>query len=139
VERVSVGRCCISAAIVISSIVVEANECIVPKPAKISGALCGRVFDATGGVVPNVQLRVVDDSGNVVADVQADSKADFVFTNIAKGKYRLKATSAGWLIEFGEFEITRPKATCTNPVTVRLDIACCCFGSGIVNKRPRGY
>jgi hypothetical protein len=126
-------------AIISWPIVAQGNECTAPKPVKISGALCGRLFDATGAVVPNVGLRVVKDSDRMVADVQADSKGDFVFPALDKGKYRLKATSPGWLIEFGEFEINSSKATCTTPVTVRVDVSCCCNGSGIINKRPRHY
>ena len=114
-----------------------ANECVAPKPPKIRGALCGRLFDATGAAVPNVALRILGDPDRVVADAQADSKADFIFPNLAKGSYRLQATSSGWLIEFGQFRIAKSKPACTNPVTVRLDTSCCCFGSGIIKKRPR--
>lgn len=115
------------------------NECVAPKPPKIRGALCGRLFDATGAAVPNVALRILGDSDRVVADVQADSRGDFIFPNLAKDGYRLKANSSGWLIEFGQFKIAEAKPVCTNPVTVRLDLACCCFGSGIFKKRPRHY
>jgi hypothetical protein len=119
--------------------VAMANECVAPKPPKIRGALCGRLFDATGAVVPDVGLRVLGDADQIIADVQADPKGDFIFPNLAQGSYRLKATSSGWLIEFGQFEIIKSKPSCTNPVTVTLDAACCCFGSGIVKKRPRDY
>jgi hypothetical protein len=139
VEGVKAARFMLVAVVVFSSIVVEANECVAPKPPKISGALCGRLFDSTGAAVPNVGLQVLGEADRVVADFQADSKGDFVFPNLGKGKYRLKATSSGWLIEFGQFEIVRSKAVCTSPVTVRLDVACCCFGSGITKKRPRRY
>jgi hypothetical protein len=128
----------IAAAIVLCSYS-GANECEAPKPPKISGALCGRLFASDGGTVPNVHLRVLGESERVIADVQADSKGDFIFPNLSKGKYRLKATSPGWLIEFGQFEIRSSKATCTNPVTVRLDVSCCCNGSGIIKKRPPHY
>jgi hypothetical protein len=45
-----------------------------PKPPKIRGALCGRLFDATGAVVPDAGLRVLGDADRIIADVQADSK-----------------------------------------------------------------
>ena len=113
-----------------------ANECVAPKPPKIRGALCGRLVDATGAAVPDVALQIVGDSDRVIASVNADSKGDFMFPNVAEGSYRLKAASSPWLIEFGQFEIRSPKAACSHPVTVRLDASCCCFGSGIINKRP---
>jgi hypothetical protein len=125
--------------IVLSSVVVKANECTAPKQPTLSGAFCGRVFDATGAAVPNVGLRVVGASDRVVANVQANSKGDFMFPELAKGKYRLTVTSPGWLIEFGGFQIKNPRARCMHPVTVRLDIACCCYGSGIAKKRPPHY
>jgi hypothetical protein len=124
---------------VISSCPSTANECIAPKPPRISGPLCGRLIDASGAAIPNIGLRVLGESDRMIADVQADSRGDFIFPNLAKGRYRLKTTSPPWLIEFGEFEIKRAKKTCTNPVTVRLDFSCCCFGSGIIKKRPRNY
>ena len=136
-----VARLTAAATIVLWSIVSTGNECTAPKPPKISGALCGRVIDASGTAVANVGLRVLGDRGSLVlvSDVQANAKGDFIFSNLAEGKYQPKATSPGWLIEFGQFEITESKAVCTTPVTVRLDTSCCCFGSGISKKRPRGY
>ena len=117
----------------------RANECIAPKPPKISGALCGRLIDATGAAVPNVMLQVLAHSDGAIADAQSDSRGDFTFPGLAKGSYRLKTTSTGWLIEFGDFEIKNSKKSCKNPVMVRLDVACCCFGSGIIKKKPSHY
>ena len=129
----------IGVVVFLSAIGCVANECVAPKPPRISGALCGRLIDATGAAVPNVGLRVQGDSNRIVADGMADSKGDFKFARLAKGKYRLTATSGGWLIEFGSFEIKAASANCTDPATVRLDLACCCFGSGISKRRPSHY
>lgn len=134
------NRCSIVAmAILLGSVVAAANDCVAPEPPKISGALCGRLIDATGAAVPNVGLRVLGDSNKVVADGKADSKGDFVFPDLANGRYRLTPTSGGWLIEFGEFDIKGARRTCVHPVTVRLDLTCCCFGSGISKRRPSHY
>jgi hypothetical protein len=121
------------------SVVAGANTCVAPKPARISGALCGRSIDATGASVPDVGLRVLGADDRVVADVRADAKGDFIFSGLTKGKYRLTSTTTGWLIEFGAFEIKSSSAACSRPVTVRLDTSCCCFGSGISNERPAHY
>ncbi len=128
-----------AAVIVLWSCMAVGNTCTAPKPSKISGALCGRLIDATGAAVPNVTLRVLGESDKIIADAEADSKGDFIFPKLAKGKYRLTPTSGGWLIEFGNFEVRSARQACVHPVTVRLDFACCCFGSGISTKRPRGY
>jgi hypothetical protein len=132
-------RWMIATVLLLSSSFAGANECVAPKPVKISGALCGRLVDATGASVPDIKLEVVDGSSFMIADAQADSKGDFAFSRLPKGNYRLKATSNNWLIEFGDFEIKSPRGSCTKPVTVRLDTSCCCFGSGIINRRPLGY
>ena len=124
---------------VLSAVTCLGNECVAPPPPKISGALCGRLIDASGVPVPNVGLRVLGDSDRTMAEVQADHKGDFLFAGLVRGKYRLTATSGGWLIEFGEFEIKTSQAQCTHPVTVQLDFACCCFGSGISKRRPPHY
>ena len=54
---------------------VQANTCI--EPVKISGILCGRVFDPSGAPVPDVELRLLDEAGSVAAEVRADSKGNF--------------------------------------------------------------
>src|ERR1017187_7698137 len=99
------------------------NSCFATKPVKISGALCGRVFDASGAIVQDVALRVVDDSGKVIADTKVDQKGDFILSNLSKGRYRLDTPTVGWLISSGGFEITSENASsCRKPVRVYLGI-----------------
>ena len=118
--------------------VTSANTCIAPKPVRISGALCGRLFDPTGAVVPNVPLRVLDETGGMVLDVQADARGDFLFAHLAKGRYRLTTTTRPWLISFGDFELTTADAiTCTRPVSVYLGITSC--SGGLSKRRPPHY
>jgi hypothetical protein len=113
------------------------NTCIKGKPVRISGALCGRIIDPTGAIVPDAVLRVVDDSGNVIADAKVDSKGDFIFPTLSTGRHRLTTISEGWRIQFGGFEITHPASSCRRPVTVELGVISC---SGmIVNRRPKHY
>src|ERR1700741_4790021 len=59
---------------------VQANTCVEGKPVKISGVLCGRVFDPTGASVPDVELRLLDEAGSVAAEVRADSTGNFAFS-----------------------------------------------------------
>ena len=118
--------------------VTSANTCVAPKPLKVSGALCGRVFDPSGAVVPNVQLRVLDETGAVVSDIQADERGDFLFTNLAKGSYRLATTTMQWRINFGGFELRKPNAmTCTRPVSVYVGLMSC--EGGLSKRRPSHY
>ena len=114
------------------------NSCFAIKPTKISGALCGRVFDLTGAIVPNTRLRVFDTSGKVEAEKETDSRGDFLFANLPKGTYRLDADrSQGWQITFGGFQITHADSACRNPVTVDVGIMAC--SGGISKKRPKHY
>ena len=114
------------------------NSCFATKPVKISGALWGRVFDASGAIVQDVALRVVDDSGKVIADTKVDQKGDFILSNLSKGRYRLDTPTVGWLISSGGFEITSENASsCRKPVRVYLGITSC--EGGIWKKRPKNY
>jgi len=119
-------------------VVMSANTCIANKPVRISGALCGRLFDPTGAVVPNVPLRVLDETGSTVLDLQADARGDFLFAHIAKGKYRLATTTRPWVITFGDFELTKSDATtCTHPVSVYLGLMTC--EGGLAKRKPPHY
>ena len=112
-----------------------ANTCVPLKPVKISGALCGRVFDLSGKAVPNAGLRVVNEADVVVAEIQANSKGDFCFPPLPKGKQRLATTSPGWQSYVGEIEVTNSKATiCKKRLSVYLGLASC--QGGISTREP---
>jgi hypothetical protein len=114
----------------------NANECLAPKPLKISGTVCGKVFDVTGALVPNAELLLVDAHTAVVSRVRADSNADFAFSFVPDGKYRMD-TNGGYRISFGVIEIARAKQspTCKHPVFVYLGAGDC---SGWVSRRKPG-
>lgn len=115
-----------------------ANTCVEGKPVRITGAFCGRVFDPTGTTVAGVGLRVLDQSGSVVGDAQADAKGDFIFPPLAKGEYRLTTTAHEWHITFGGFEMRSQKATsCTRPASVLVGIMSC--QGGVSKRRPPHY
>jgi hypothetical protein len=108
-----------------------ANECFAKKPLKVSGALCGRVFDVSGAPVPDAQLRLVDENRSVVAETSADSKAEYKFTPLPKGKYRVEAK--GWMITWADIEVTDHNAlACKRPVYVYVGVSSC---NGWVSKR----
>jgi hypothetical protein len=114
------------------SVGLRANTCIAPPPLKLSGPLCGRVMDASGATVPDVELRMLDKGESVVAQARADSRGDFRFPPVAKGKYRVTTTAVGFLSYIGEIEITSGKREdCKRPVSVYLAVSSC---SGGINK-----
>jgi len=114
----------------------NASECLAPKPLKISGTVCGKIFDVTGALVPNAELLLVDDNAAVVSRVRADSNADFAFPLLPAGRYRVD-TVAPYRMSFGAIQITRAKQTraCKRPVFVYLGVGDC---SGWVSLRKPG-
>src|ERR1043166_8272455 len=83
-------RLCITLIAILSTVpaLVAANECEVPdKPLRVSGSLCGTVFDVTGAPLPDVQLRIVKGDRDVVAETSANSRARYQFPPVPKGRY----------------------------------------------------
>jgi hypothetical protein len=109
-----------------------ASTCVAPKPLRVAGAVCGKVFDVTGALVPNVGLFMVDASGAVISRVHSDSNADFAFPSLAKGTYKV-TSDAPWRISFGTIQVTNSKETlaCKRPVYVYLGVGDC---SGWVSR-----
>jgi hypothetical protein len=113
-----------------------ASTCVAPKPLRVAGAVCGKVFDVTGALVPNAELFMVDASGAVISRVHSDSNADFAFPSLAKGTYKV-TSDAPWHISFGTIQVTNSKETlaCKRPVYVYLGVGDC---SGGVSKSKPG-
>ena len=92
-------------------------------PAKISGALCGRVIDMAGGIETDGELRVLDEAGSVVGRTSVNSKGDFKFRPLPKGSYRLTTTATGFREYVGTLEMLGSSQTsCRKPATVVLAI-----------------
>ena len=113
-----------------------ASTCVAPKPLRVAGAVCGKVFDVTGALVPNAELFMVDASGAVISRVHSDSNADFAFPSLAKGTYKV-TSDAPWHISFGTVQVTNSKETlaCKRPVYVYLGVGDC---SGWVSRSKPG-
>jgi squalene-hopene/tetraprenyl-beta-curcumene cyclase len=48
------------------------------------------------GVAANTQLDLVDDKGNVVQRVRTTEQGNYLFKNVAGGKYKVRAHKEGW-------------------------------------------
>jgi len=107
----------------------SADTCSTAKALKVSGAVCGKVLDVTGALVPNVDLLMVDTNGAEVSGVRSDSNAEFAFPALAKGKYKVSSVSP-WRIFSGAIEVTSSKQTlaCKRPVFVYLGVGDCSGG-----------
>src|SRR5262245_56713641 len=82
------------------------DECIdLPrKPMRVSGLLCGQIFDIIGEVEPETDLYLRDDRDVGVMKVTSDAAGNFSFPKLPKGHYRL--TGGPWTIGHGQVEIT---------------------------------
>jgi hypothetical protein len=131
VERVRI-QFAILAVLALATGDLGASTCVAPKPLRVAGAVCGKVFDVTGALVPNVELFMVDASGAVISRVHSDSNADFAFPSLAKGTYKV-TSDAPWHISFGTIQVTNSKETlaCKRPVYVYLGVGDC---SGWVSR-----
>lgn len=107
------------------------------KPVKVSGAFCGAVLGADGKRVPDIQLRLLDETGATVADAQADSDGNFLFAALPKGQLRLTVISPGWGSYVGKIEITSSSATvCKHPLSVYPGISYESCQGGISKRKP---
>jgi hypothetical protein len=120
------------------SVGLRANTCVALPPPQIPGPLCGRVMDPSGAAVPDIELRMLEPAGSVVARTRADSQEDFRFPPVAKGRYRLTTTAEGFQNYIGAIEITSDKKkTCRRPVSVVLALTSC--SGGISKDKPPHY
>lgn len=115
-------------------VALRGNTCVAQKPLKHPGAVCGRVFDPAGAVVAGVDLQLLNDAGAMAGRTRADSNGYFAFALLPKGKYRLATSNPGWVITFGDIEITGPGGEKCKLLTVTLGIHAC--EGGVSAKKP---
>jgi len=118
---------------VLSSTPLRADECEAPKPVKISGAFCGRVFEPNGGVLQEAEIRLLDATGTIVGETSSAANGDFKFRALPEGTYRVAIT--GWRIFGSTIEITAGKSANCKTVSVHAGLTYC---EGHVDpRRPR--
>ena len=61
-----------------------------------TGDIVGVVTDASGAVVPNAQITVVQGSTNSSYKVESSSTGDFTLPNLPNGAYQVKAEKEGF-------------------------------------------
>jgi hypothetical protein len=126
-------------AIVFWSVALAANTCIEPKPLRVR-QLCGRVADPSGGVIPGVELQLIDSQKNVVARAEADDKGSFAFSQLQVGDYHLttKTPDPGFMSLSWPVRVTKPRVTpkCKGPVTVVVAPWSCGGGVSQQGYRP---
>jgi hypothetical protein len=58
--------------------------------------LTGVITDASGAVVPNASVRLLDEKGTLVATTSSDSLGNYTFSNLARGNYQVESTAQGF-------------------------------------------
>jgi hypothetical protein len=61
-----------------------------------NGRLSGQVTDPSGAAVPGGTVRLLDESGNVIATTVSDSAGQYSFSSLPPGQYRLEFQSMGF-------------------------------------------
>lgn len=80
--------------------------------------LSGTIYDVTGGVLPGVEVALVD-ANQMTAVVSSDASGRFQFPAVAPGKYVLEATLPGFRALRHDFELRAP-ADWTRAVTLQV-------------------
>lgn len=66
----------------------------------VTASLRGTVVDASGSIISNADVKVVNTSTNVVTETKADQNGRFVFASLEPGgPYTLSVTAAGFKVE----------------------------------------
>lgn len=84
----------LSAALVVSA-AVGFGPLAVPAAAQTAAVLKGRIVDASGGVVRNAQIVLVDESTNVERTTASDAGGEYRFDYLPIGSYRVEVESPG--------------------------------------------
>jgi hypothetical protein len=60
------------------------------------GTMLGTVKDASGGVIPNANVKIVNIDENSLRNVQANSNGDYEAVNMKPGRYRIEVSASGF-------------------------------------------
>ena len=81
--------------IVIALIMLGSNA--LPARAQVSSAaISGRVIDQSQGVVPNAEVKLIEEQTNVTVTTNTNGSGDFIFTNEQPGTYTVIVTAQGY-------------------------------------------
>ncbi|MDE3149746.1 MAG: carboxypeptidase regulatory-like domain-containing protein [Acidobacteriota bacterium] len=61
-----------------------------------SAAITGHIVDQSKGVVPNAEVKLVEQSTNVAVTTHSNANGDFIFTNVQPGTYTAVVTASGY-------------------------------------------
>jgi len=69
----------------------------VPSPAQTSsGTISGSVVDQSGGVVPNAEVRLINQQTNVAVTTPVRQNGEFIFPDVQPGNFTVVVTAPGY-------------------------------------------
>ena len=90
-------------------------------------SMAGRVVDSSGGLLPDVVVTAMDESGSVAAEVRTTPRGTFAFVGLPEGMYRVDLDLLGFdIIRYNHVRIARG-VTVRLAVTLRLSSSCECI------------
>ena len=74
--------------------------CVAPSPAQQTlGGITGSVSDSTGGVIPNVEVKIVGEQTGLTRTVKSNGSGEYLFVNLPIGTYTLTYTADGFEVQ----------------------------------------
>jgi hypothetical protein len=74
--------------------------CIAPLPAQQTlGGITGSVSDSSGGVIPNVEVKIVGEQTGLTRIVKSNGSGEYLFVNLPIGTYTLTYTADGFEVQ----------------------------------------
>ena len=74
--------------------------CIAPSPAQQTlGGITGEVTDTSGGVIPNVEVKIVGEQTGLTRIVKSNGTGEYLFVNLPIGTYTLTYTADGFEVQ----------------------------------------
>jgi len=86
-----------------------------------SGTISGRVVDASGGIVLNADVQLINEQTNVVQKTKVLSRGDFTFPDVAPGTYTVDIKAPGYK-EFQKKSLRLSSAERLSAGTVSLEV-----------------
>src|SRR5512142_924623 len=90
-----------------------ATECVKYSKRAPVKAVCGRIFDLTGGSLEGAGLTLTDETGATLFTVKSDAEGHFAFNGVPKGKYTIHGNLGGTNLAWRDIEVVgKPNQKC---------------------------
>lgn len=88
--------------------------------ARVYGSVVGQITDPSGATVPNVEIELVNQSGQIISTTRTNAEGQYEFHSIPVDKYILRTRIAGFKLLVNEVNILADQSSRTD---LRLNVA----------------